>query len=36
MKNYMKPSVEEIKLTALETITSGSNPSGGGGAQSGR
>lgn len=34
MKNYMKPSVEEIKLTGIEAITSGqAGGAGGSGSQ---
>lgn len=34
MKNYMKPSVEEIKLTGIEAITSGGQAGGAGGSAS--
>ena len=30
MKNYIKPSVEEIKLTGIEAVTSGSGLGGSG------
>lgn len=35
MKNYVKPSVEEIKLTGIEAITSGQAGGAGGSASMG-